>query len=128
MICADANVLIAAIDPSDVFHDIATAELVEYDYSVALTVTWAEALVHPHRLGQAGMAQDLLADYGIEMQPVDAEMALTASALRAEHGGRDFPLLDALVVAAGITMSIPVITTDAKWPDIAGVDVRVLRT
>lgn len=126
MICVDANVLIAALDPNDLFHSSVSAALVDHDAIVALNVTWAEVLVHPHRVGQADTAYELLRDYGVIEHEVTNAIARTASALRAVHGNRDFPMLDALVVAAGIELSAEVVTTDAKWPSIDDCDVRLL--
>ncbi|CAN5709291.1 hypothetical protein BH24ACT5_BH24ACT5_08660 [soil metagenome] len=126
MICVDANVLIAALDSADLFHLVASEVLVGSENVVALNVTWAEALVHPDRVGQVDAARGLLTEYGIGIMEVANEVALTASALRAAYGNRNFPMLDALVVSAALHQKGQVITTDAKWPSIPDVDIRVL--
>lgn len=126
MICVDANILIAALDSADLFHLSASEVLVVSEDVVALNVTWAEALVHPNRVGQADAARGLLTEYGVGMMEVADEVALTASALRAAYGNRNFPMLDALVVSAALQHRGQVITTDAKWPSIPEAEIRVL--
>jgi predicted nucleic acid-binding protein len=126
MICVDTNTLIAAIDPHDLFHASASAELVSHSDVVALNVTWAEALVHPHRIGRADEASELLVAYGVDTIEVTDQIAFTAAKLRGTHGNRNFPMLDVLVVAAGIEHDVSILTTDTKWPTIANADIHVL--
>lgn len=126
MICVDANILIAALSSSDAFHDAAAAALIDHDGAIALNVTWAEALVHPHRLGKADEAREVLTEFGVRTHDVTDDIAVAATALRATHGNRNFPMLDALVVAAGSVLDLPILTTDSKWPDVDGVDIRLL--
>jgi predicted nucleic acid-binding protein len=126
MICVDVNILIAAMDPHDLFHAAASAELVSHSDVVALNVTWAEALVHPHRIGRADEASELLVAYGVNTIEVTDPIAFTAARLRGTHGNRNFPMLDALVVAVGIEHNVRILTTDTKWPTIADADIHVL--
>jgi len=126
MICVDANILIAALDSSDQLHRAVSEALVSHNDIVALNITWAEALVHPYRTGKADHAKRLLAEYGVGAVEATNTIAFRAAQLRSSYGTRNFPMLDALVIATGIETDSQVLTADAKWPEIDGVDVQLL--
>lgn len=127
MLCVDANVLIGAVAADDLFHAAATALLAGGD-SVALNITLAEALVRPHRDGKVAAARAVLDTLQVEIVPVTDEVADRASRLRASYGNRNFPMVDALVVAYGIEHAMEIVTADQKWPVIPEAAIRVLET
>lgn len=126
MICVDANILVAALDSQDLFHEAASEAIVGHRKVIALNVTCAEALVHPYRVGRSDEARLILEEYGVETVAVTNAIAYKAADLRATHGNRNFPMLDALVVATGIESGASVVTTDSKWPSIPNVDIQLL--
>lgn len=126
MICVDANIVIALLSSADEWNDVAMSEFVRSDGFKVLTVTRAEAMVRTYRTGQVEVANQLLTEYEIETIDVSIDIADRAAALRAVHGNRHFPIVDALVVALGIETGLEVLTTDDKWPAIPDAKIRVL--
>lgn len=126
MICVDANVLIALVTERDLFHDAAAEAVFASGGAIALNVTIAEALVHPHSDHRADLVLELFAEARVTSVLVTDEVADRASRLRAEFGNRHFPMLDALVVAHALENGVQVVTADDKWPTIADADVRIL--
>lgn len=125
-IVVDANVAIAVLDPSHVFHRVAIRRCVEEGDVAILNLTHAEALIHPTRLGRFDDAADELTRLGFFVLPIGNEVANRARLLRAEYGNRNFPMVDAIVVGLGMENDWPVVTCDAKWPAVGGVTVEVL--
>jgi predicted nucleic acid-binding protein len=126
-IVVDANVAVAVLDSNDPFHAAALRRcLAEPDIAI-VNVTHAEALIHPTRLGLYDAAAAELRHIGFVVVPLDDEVADRARVLRATHGSRDFPMVDAVVVALGIERGWIVVTCDAKWPSIPEATVEVLQ-
>lgn len=126
MICVDANIVIALLSSADEWNDVAMSEFVRSDGFKVLTVTRAEAMVRTYRTGQVEVANQLLTEYEIETIDVSIDIADRAAALRAVHGNRHFPIVDALVVALGLETGLEVLTTNDKWPAIPDAKIRVL--
>ncbi|MDE0928620.1 MAG: PIN domain-containing protein [Acidimicrobiales bacterium] len=118
-IVVDANVAIAVLNWDDPFHEAALSRCVREEKIQILNVTWAEVLVLPVRLGKEEQTRAALTELGFCVEPTSNEIAELACRLRAFHGNKNFPMLDALVVAFGMQTKCPVVTCDAKWPQIA---------
>lgn len=87
MIVLDANVLIALLDRRDALHARAF-ELVEdhaWDTLCTSTVTFAEALVRPSRLGLASAHETYLRSIGVRVVPLTHRAAHGIAALRARE-------------------------------------------
>lgn len=126
MIVVDANVAIAVLNPTDRFHRSALHRCVREREVAILNLTRAEALIHPTRSGVAKQAASALDELGFVTHEVSDEIADRARLLRAEYGNRNFPLIDAIVVAFGWINEITVVTADAKWPDVSQAKVEIL--
>jgi len=127
-VVADANVAIAALNPRDAFHDQALRVCLEAGDVAVLNLTWAEALIHPTRLGQYDAAARELKRLGFRIEVVSHEFADKARELRAVYGNKNFPMVDAIVVAFGVATGWPVVTCDSKWPAMAEARIKNLRT
>lgn len=121
----DAGVLIAVLDADDVHHDHARKAIAAMrdrgDRLVVPASAYAEILVAPLRESRAkGDAVDVFVDaLPAEVEPATRAIASLAAELRARHGTR-LRLPDALVVATAINLrAARVVTTDARWPDLA---------
>jgi len=131
LIVLDAGVLIGIASKADAHHRSARAAIAEardQGHTIVLPVSaYAEAAVHPHRLGRAAVATF---DRFVDAMPIRVEEAsraicAEAASLRATHGAR-LRLPDALVIATAITLGADrLVTTDSAWPEI-GVPVTVL--
>ena len=126
MIVIDANVAIATLNPNDTFHRLAIERCAHASELSILNLTRAEALIHPTRAGVAEQAAAALDALGITSYPIADDIADRARLLRATHGNRHFPLVDAIVVAFGLINQATIVTTDGKWPTIADADIEVL--
>jgi predicted nucleic acid-binding protein len=127
----DAGVLIGVANDLDVHHRSARAAIAEVraqgDTLVIPVSAYAEAAVHPHRLGPDAVSSfDRFIDaMPVRVEPATRAIGAEAATLRAEHGPR-LRLPDALVIATAIAIGADrLITTDAGWPHI-GVPVTVL--
>lgn len=125
-VVVDANVVIAVLNPSHPFHRAAIRRCLTADGVAILNVTRAEALIHPSRLQQLDQAIAVLDHLGFRTDPVTDDVADQARALRAAYGNRSFPMVDAVVVAAGVVHGYTIVTCDQKWPDIAEAEIEVL--
>lgn len=125
-VVADANIAISVLDPQDQFHSLAVERCVEADRIAILNITLAESLIYPSRLGKLAQATAVLEQVGFRVTVLDNDVADRARVLRAKYGNRNFPMVDAVVVALGIERNWPVITCDAKWPDIPEADIELL--
>lgn len=125
MPCVDANVLIAAISSDDLFHTAATALLAQGG-GVALNITLADALVRPHRDAKGPEALAVLDTLQVQVVTITDDVADRASRLRASYGNRNFPMVDALVVAYGVENDVEIVTSDDTWPEIPEANIRVL--
>lgn len=129
----DAGVVIALGDTTDAHHaasQMAVRGARTAGEQLRLPASaLAEVLVGPIRTaGEAAgveRVQRLLDLLGVDVVPLDAEVAIAAASLRAQHGKR-VPLPDALVVATAHRLQAQVLTTDAKWPPIPQVPVTVV--
>lgn len=117
----DAGVLIGFLDANDAHHATAHAALGEArsrnDRLVLPASAFAEILVGPSRKGVAAVTavRDLVDRVPIHIEPLGAEIAVAAAAIRARH--RSLKLPDALVIAtAGHLDADHLITTDRAWP------------
>ena len=125
-VVVDANVAIAVLDPQHRFHRPAVRRCLAADDVAILNLTRAEALIHPSRSGKLVEADAALGRLGFRTVPLADDVADCARELRADYGNRNFPLVDAVVVAFGVVNSVPVVTCDQKWPEISGVDIELL--
>jgi len=117
----DAGVLIGFLDESDVHHNASTRELESArrrgDIAIPASAL-AESMVAPARNGDSSLDAvrefiDRLPVFGADL---DAEAAIIAAQIRAQHGQR-LKLPDALVVATAINLEADVlVTTDRGWP------------
>lgn len=123
---ADANVAIAALDPAHRFHRVVIRRCLEADGVLILNLTRAEALIHPTRVGKFEAADRELGRLGFETVPLDSEVADRSRVLRATYVNKNFPLVDAVVVALGVELGSTVVTCDAKWPAISEAEIEVL--
>lgn len=110
----------------DPFHRAALRRCVGSSELQILNLTRAEALIHPTRAGVSEQAAAALDALGLTTHPVSDDIADRARLLRAAHGNRNFPLIDAIVVAFGLLNEATIITTDAKWPIIPAAEIEVL--
>lgn len=122
----DANIAIAVLNPADTFHRAALRLCLEQDSVQILNITRAEAMIHPTREGKFADADGLLDDLGFETVSLTDEIADRMRVLRAFYGNKNFPLVDAAVVALGIELDLRVVTLDGKWPNISEATIEVL--
>lgn len=127
-VVADANVAVAVLDPDDAFHHPALRRCIGAGDVAIVNITRAECLIHPTRVGRLAEADAALDALGFRTITLDDAIADRARALRARYGSKNFPMIDAVVVAAGIENGWPVITCDDKWPLIADVTIEVLES
>lgn len=117
----DAGVLIGFVDRNDAHHGSAHRALHDAlergDRIVLPASAYAESLVGPSRQG-AGSVQILrrvLERVPIDVEPLSAEIAEVAAALRGRH--RALKLPDALVIATASRLDADhLVTTDRRWP------------
>jgi len=85
-IVLDASVVIAVLDPRDAHHGEALRLLSDRagDRWAMSTVTLAEVLVHPMRLGREAEAEDWVERLGIRLVDADRAVAKGAARLRAD--------------------------------------------
>jgi predicted nucleic acid-binding protein len=98
----DADVLIGFLHRDDAHHAaarklIAAAER-DGDRLVIAASTYSEAIVGPLRAGRAREVDEALAALGVEIVPIDRDLAREAARLRATH--RTLRLPDAMALAA----------------------------
>lgn len=125
-IVIDANVAIAALNSNDVFHRAALRSVLREDDVRVLNLTRAEALIRPTQLGRHREAVAEMNRLGLRSVVLDDAIADRARQLRADHGRKGFPLIDAVVVALSIELDCTVVTCDAKWPAIPGASINLL--
>lgn len=118
MIVADANIVIAASNPSDVHHAEATAIVLEHgpDGIVLHSLTLAEVLVGPARAGAHVRARHQLEAAGFRLsaegEPPPEDLAL----VRATAG---LKMPDACVLALAELLEAPLATFDARLANAA---------
>ena len=126
MTVVDANIAIAILDPQHQFHRAAIQRCLEADGVAILNITRAEALIYPSRMEQLEGAQAVLNRLGFNIEVLDNGVADRARDLRANYGNRNFPMVDAAVVALGIERNWTVVTCDTKWPEIEEAEIEIL--
>ena len=116
-----AGVIIGFLDANDAHHVAANTALNDArsrnDRLVLPASAFAEVLVGPSRKGAAAVlaVQTLVARVPIDIEPLDADIALAAASLRAHHQSLKLP--DALVIATASHLRADhLITTDRRWP------------
>ena len=121
LIHLDTGVIIGFLDEDDAHHNAARAvlaEAVSNGDSLAMAASaFAECLVGPARRGDVAIrrVRDLIQRLPISITPLDEEIAVAASRLRAAHPTLRLP--DALVIATAISAEADLLlTTDRKWP------------
>lgn len=109
------GVVIALLDPYDRHHDAAVRVLSEADVDEFLlpSTSLAECLVAPCRAGCEDALIDALADAGIGIVPVTAEIAIVAARLRARATG--VRLSDALVIATAEHTGAMLLAVEPGW-------------
>lgn len=125
-IVADANIAIAVLDPGHRIHRPALRHCLGAASVAILNITRAEALIQPTKTGRFAAADAELDRLGFQTVPLDDEVADRALRLRADHGNRNFPMVDAVVVALGMERSWPVVTGDGRWPAIDGANIALV--
>ncbi len=131
MIVLDAGVVVSVGSVEDSFHRSsreAVSRARQDRIRLVLPVSaYSEALVHPVRQGKDAVdaVERFVSDVPLHLHPIDIDIARLAARLRAVH--RALRLPDALVIATGMAVGADeVITTDARWPMVDGIVVRVL--
>lgn len=118
VVVLDASVVIALLDARDAHHPAAVAAMGEarQETLVLPASAYAEILVDPWRRGQAAVAivRRLVADLGIRVEPLTADVAERAARIRADHGS--LRLSDALVLATADALAATALTCDRAWP------------
>lgn len=128
----DAGVLIGHFDEQDPFHaavEVALRPLIRRMPLVLPASAYGEVLVGPLRSGSAGAVDRVdreLRALGVRVAVIGRDVAAATAGLRARHGRR-LRLPDALIIGAALALGAEqVMTTDARWPELDGVTVRVL--
>ena len=125
-IVVDANIAIAVLDAQHQFHRAAARRCLESEGVAILNITHAEALIYPSREGKLSEATAMLDQMEFSIEVLDNDVADRARELRAEYGNRNFPMVDAAVVALGVERGWPVVTCDTKWPAINEADIQIV--
>ncbi len=117
----DAGVIIGYLDANDAHHPAAIEALRDArdrnDRLILPASAFAEILVGPFRNGPEVVEalQALVHRVPLEIQPLDAEIAMTAAALRARQSTLRLP--DAVVIATADHLHAGhLVTTDRTWP------------
>jgi predicted nucleic acid-binding protein len=117
IVVLDASVVIAFLDARDSHHSAALTALgqAREETLVLPASAYAEVLVDPWRRGQDAVAvvRELVAELGIRIQPLTADVAERAARLRAEQGSLRLP--DALVLATTDVLAGTALTCDRAW-------------
>lgn len=115
LVVLDAGVVIAALDTADANHAAAVVALRKHandDVRIPASAL-AEALVSPCRRGVESEVRETIKSLGLDIVPLDEDIAVLAAALRARR--RSVRLPDALVAATGAALEADVIlTTDRR--------------
>ncbi len=129
----DAGVVIGFLDRDDAHHEGAHAALRSAhdrnDRLVLPASAFAEVLVGPSRNGSDAVAlvRRLVEQVPVEIAPLDADVAVAAARLRAQH--RSLKLPDALVIATAAHLEADhLVTTDRGWPSKAKLRLRTAIT
>lgn len=109
----DANVVIALLDPANLYHDQALAiYLASSSSSIHVSaLTYAEILTHPAGTNSLNKFVDNLSKAGLEVEPITAELAIEISKVR--HSTR-LKMPDASVLALAKSLGSELITADRQ--------------
>jgi predicted nucleic acid-binding protein len=125
----DAGVIIGFLDANDAHHAATHTALGDArgrnDRLVLPASAFAEILVGPSRKGTAAVTavRDLVDRVPMAVEPLDAEIAVAAAAIRARHSSLKLP--DALVIATARHLDADhLITTDRGWPSRSKLELR----
>lgn len=125
----DAGVIIGFLDADDAHHGAAHTALEDArgrnDRLVVPASALAETLVGPSRTSSAAVAavRDFVDRVPIDIEPLDAEIAVAAADIRARH--RSLKLPDALVIATARHLDADhLVTTDRMWPSRSELELR----
>jgi len=123
IVVLDASVVIAFLDAADAHHRAAVAALTSIGSEdlVLPASAYGEVLVGPARRGREalGAAREFVSDLALRIEPLNADIAERAAALRAAHRGLRLP--DALVLAtADAVDAASVLTADRGWTRVTG--------
>ncbi|MBF0392874.1 MAG: type II toxin-antitoxin system VapC family toxin [Alphaproteobacteria bacterium] len=123
----DASALLALIHREPGQESVADA-LVE---SVISAVNLAEVI---GKLAERGVPQDrakaVALSFGVEVVPLDRDIAAKAGQLRPSTRSSGLSLGDRCCLATAMTLGLPALTAEAAWEplaDILGVEVRNIR-
>lgn len=112
----DASAVIAFFSAADAHHSRAVGEFraanEREDSFVMPASAYSEILVHALRQGREGLIESFVDRLGIEVVPVDRELARLAAECRAEH--RTLRLPDALVLALARASGARLLTFDER--------------
>jgi predicted nucleic acid-binding protein len=118
IVVLDASVVIALLDAHDPHHAAAVTAVgqARRETLVLPASAFAEVLVDPWRRGQDAVAvvRRFVADLGIRIDPLTADVAERAAKLRADHATLRLP--DALVLATADALAAIALTCDRAWP------------
>ena len=122
LIVLDATVLIGFLDADDALHEASRGALSKHQRDELTTTAsvYAEIFVGPFRAGRGAVRRtdDFLAEWAIRIEPITAEIAKRAAALRVRRPAIRLP--DAFVLALGDQISADAILTgDAAWRGIS---------
>ena len=122
MIVVDASVIIAFLDGTDSHHRRAVAALTtaSSERLIVPASAYAEILVGVFRRGASAISvvDEILTELAMHVEPITAEIARRAAALRAAHRGLRLP--DALGLATGdVLAAVSVLTADRLWPRVS---------
>jgi PIN domain nuclease of toxin-antitoxin system len=117
----DASVVSAFLDANDAHH-AAAVEAVARARGQELILpssAYAEVLVDPWRAGSEAVAvvKRFLAELGVRIEPLTADVAERAARLRSGHRGLRLP--DALVLATADALDAIALTADRSWPRVS---------
>ena len=118
MIVLDASVLIAVLDEHDAHHATAVDRLIElaHETLACSSITLAEVLVAPARLGRLAAAQGAVSALGVEEIPLAENSAAALALLRSETG---LKLPDCCLLLTAETARARVVTFDERLARVA---------
>jgi predicted nucleic acid-binding protein len=118
IVVLDASVVIGFLDAEDAHHRASVAALAaRRGAELVLPVSaYTEALVGPFRQGPGAVAtvERFVVDFAMRVEPLSAEMARRAAALRARHARLRLP--DALVLATADVLDAAQVRS---WPRVS---------
>lgn len=117
MIVLDATVLIALLEPTDAHHTRAVQLLSQVEGTMIVhSLTLAEVLVGPERLGIAGQVDVDLRGIGVQESDLGAGQAMLLARTRAEYR---LKMPDTCVLATAIHHGCPLASFDDRLRDAA---------